>query len=71
MYKYVYICYRARQSEIKKEQEKEQLELDPGNPNWQFLKMIRYLIFSSVGVKRKNNQRSIDVTEYSKNEYTK
>lgn len=31
---------RARQSEIKKEQEKVQLELDPGNPNWQFLKMI-------------------------------
>ena len=46
MYKYVYICYRARQSEIKKEQEKVQLELDPGNPNWQFLKMIRYLILS-------------------------
>jgi len=32
---------RARQTEIKKEQIKEQAELDPGNPNWHFLKMIR------------------------------
>lgn len=31
---------RARQSEIKKEQEQVKMELDPGNPNWQFLKMI-------------------------------
>lgn len=32
---------RARQTEIKKEQIKEQAELDPGNPNWHFLKMIK------------------------------
>jgi len=32
---------RTRQTEIKKEQIKEQAELDPGNPNWHFLKMIR------------------------------
>jgi len=32
---------RAQQKEVKKEKEKIQLELDPGNPNWQFLKMIR------------------------------
>jgi len=32
---------RVRQSEIKTEQSKMQAELDPGNPNWLFLKMIR------------------------------
>ncbi|XP_066925395.1 kinesin-like protein KIF2A [Clytia hemisphaerica] len=31
---------RARQSEVKKEQEQIKSELDPSNPNWQFLKMI-------------------------------
>ncbi|XP_047122786.1 kinesin-like protein KIF2A isoform X1 [Hydra vulgaris] len=32
---------RARQSEVRNEQEKVKMELDPGNPNWLFLKMIR------------------------------
>lgn len=32
---------RARQTEIKKENEKVQMTLDPGNPNWHFLKMIQ------------------------------
>jgi len=37
---YVFL-YRARQSEIKKEQEQIKMDLDPSNPNWQFLKMIK------------------------------
>ena len=31
---------RARQTEIKKEQEQIRTELEPSNPNWQFLGMI-------------------------------
>ena len=36
---------RARQAEIK-EEKKAMMNMDPGNPNWEFLSMIRfYLIF--------------------------
>eukprot|EP00794_Sanderia_malayensis_P007845 gene7845-8694_t len=32
---------RLKQSEAREQRDKLQLELDPGNPNWEFLKMIR------------------------------
>eukprot|EP00795_Rhopilema_esculentum_P004619 gene4619-20893_t len=32
---------RQKQNEAREQKEKLQLELDPGNPNWEFLKMIR------------------------------
>ena len=34
---------RARQGEQKEMKKKLQAELEPGNPNWEFLHMIRYL----------------------------
>ncbi len=37
-YKHV---FRQKQSEAREQRDKLQLELDPGNPNWEFLKMIR------------------------------
>eukprot|EP00112_Aurelia_sp_Birch-Aquarium-sp1_P008391 Seg1922.6 transcript_id=Seg1922.6/GoldUCD/mRNA.D3Y31 product="Kinesin-like protein KIF2A" protein_id=Seg1922.6/GoldUCD/D3Y31 len=36
---------RQRQSEVREQRDKLQQELDPGNPNWEFLKMIREFQF--------------------------
>ena len=33
---------RARQAEIK-EEKKALMNMDPGNPNWEFLSMIKYI----------------------------
>ena len=35
---------RARQAEIK-EEKKALMNMDPGNPNWEFLSMIKYFEF--------------------------
>lgn len=32
---------RQKQNEAREQRDKLQMELDPGNPNWEFLKMIR------------------------------
>jgi len=37
----VYCTYRAQQQEQKEMQLRLQQEYDPGNPDWQFIQMIR------------------------------
>ena len=49
---------RQRQAELKEEKEA-LMNLDPGNPNWEFLAMIRYILVSKLSTCASTVERAL------------